>query len=960
MSEQILGLDLGISSIGWAIVNYDEKNYLNNKIIKSGVRIFNVAENPKTGESLAMPRRLARGSRRTLRRKKRRINAIKKLFIKYLNLSNNELFSKESIYNEKNRKDVWLLRDKALKRELTNKEFARVLTHIAKRRGYKSNRKAQENADKEGKKVLGAIEKNKELLINYSTIGQAIFQSSKESKIRRNKKDDYLHSVSRDMLEEEIKIIFKKQKEFGNSFVGEEFRNEYINLFLKQKDFASVDDMVGNCTFEKKEKRAAKASFSAEKFVTLTKLINTKLINKVGFERHFFKEELETIIKLCLQSQNPTYKKIREVINLEEETSFKNLDYQKVDDKGEFLDSEKEVFKSGFIGFHTLRKEISKEFGKITWQNISVDKKLINQIATIFSYHKSDDVIKEKLQELSFSMCSKDEKEKLINHLIENIHFDKFINLSIKAIDKLLVHMEDGLTYDKAVDKVGYKLLEGKKEKFLRALNKQEQLELTNPVLKRAIAQTRKVVNALIRKYGQFDKVHIELTREIKKTFKDRKQIEKQQKEYQVEKENIVKQFNECFKRNPKGNELLKFRLWKEQNERCIYSGEKIDTKKLIEDIKYAEIDHILPFSRSLEDGMSNKVLCLAKENQNKKNRTPYEYYIDDKKDWHWFEEFIKGNKNIKKAKRDRLLKKNFDENSAKEFRERNKNDTAYMAKFIKNFIEENLELTSKFKQKVFTRNGALTSMLRHNWGVSQKTRDTHLHHAQDAIILAFSTQSEVQKLSTYSAKRREFLYKNSEDKSKELKFPKPMDDFRDEVQKSIEEIFVSFAPRKSVTGAAHKETIYSKKLEKTKGIFEVNNGLAENGEVKRVDIFKKDDKFHFVFLYPFDFLRDELPNKTIKNLTIDDSFEFVFSLFKDEFIEIKVKNKDRFSGYFKFCLSDGRFAICNHIDAKFNPTNNRYSTGSLEYIKKYQVDPLGNKVEVKNEKRVGTKKQRG
>lgn len=971
MSERILGLDLGISSIGWALVDYDEKNYLNNRILKSGVRIFTIAENPKTGESLAMPRRLARGARRTLKRKKRRITAIKKLFIKYLDLTNSQIFLNESIYNEKNRKDVWLLRDKALKRELTNKEFARVLTHIAKRRGYKSNRKAQDNKDKEGKKVLGAIEKNKELLKNYLTIGQAIFQTSKSTRIRRNKKDDYLHSVSRDMLEDEINIIFQKQKELGNIYSTEEFKNDYLTLFKKQKDFASVDNMVGKCTFEKNEKRAAKTTFSAEKFVTLTKLINTKLIDKNTDERHFNKNELELIINLCLQSQNPTYKKIRETINLDKSIYFKNLDYQKTNDKGEFINIENETFKSAFVGFHTLRKEISTKFGKIMWQNISNDKNIINQISIIFSYHKSDELKKEELNKLSFSMLSIDEKEKLINHLIENIHFDKFINLSIKAIDKLLKHMQEGLTYDKAVEKVRYKLITGKKQKFLRGLNKEEQLELTNPVVKRAIAQTRKVINAIIRGYGQFDKVHIELTREIKKSFKDRKLIEKQQKEYQVEKQNIVNQFVECFNRNPKGKELLKFRLWKEQNERCIYSGKKIDTKKLIDDVKYAEVDHILPFSRSLEDGMSNKVLCLAKENQNKKNRTPYEYFIDENKNWHWFEEFIKGNKNIRKAKRDRLLKKNFDENSQREFKERNKNDTAYMAKFIKNFIEENLELTSKSKQKVFTRNGALTSMLRHNWGIPAKNRNTHLHHAQDAMILAFSTQSEVQKLSNYSAKKKEFIYKNSEDKSKELKFPQPMDNFRREVQKNIDDIFVSFAPRRSVTGAAHKETIYSKKLDKSKGVFEVNNGLAENGEVKRIDIFKKGETFFFVPVYIHDIVTKNVEeiNIAINNkkgnykeygdkIIIDDSFKFVISLFKNDLVCVKQKNEEIIKNVYFSELkpSNGQVFFINHYETDRKKRKSMY-IHNIEVLKKYQVDPLGNKVEVKNEKRVSTKK---
>jgi len=279
------------------------------------------------------------------------------------------------------------------------------------------------------------------------------------------------------------------------------------------------------------------------------------------------------------------------------------------------------------------------------------------------------------------------------------------------------------------------------------------------------------------------------------------------------------------------------------------------------------------------------------------------------------------------------------------------------MARYIKNFIEENLELTGKGKKNVVSINGTLTNMLRHNWGVGIKSRDTHLHHAVDAIIIAFATRSEVQRLFTLSAKRDGFVYEKSEEKSKRFRFTPPMENFRDMIEKSICDIFVSNAPRRKVTGAAHKETIRSKKLEKVKGVFEVNGGLAENGEVKRVDVFKKDDKYHFIYLYVADFEKDELSSITIKNIEIDDSFEFQFSIFKDELIELKAKGKESFRGYFKFSESDGRFNIQYHIDSQYDKKVGRFSTGSLEYLKKYQVGVLGNIYEVKKETRVATKK---
>ena len=967
MGQRILGLDIGIASVGWAVVDYNKDDSTQNKIVKSGVRIFTQAEHPKDGSSLAMPRRLARGARRTLKRKRQRMKGIKRLFMERMSLSKNDLFVgevDETIYSKKGRMDVWQLRAEALQRELNHEEFARVLTHIAKRRGYKSNRKVDEKGDSEGKKVLGAIENNLALLEKYETIGQAIYETSKDKGIFRNRDGDYSHSVSREMLLNEVHTIFEKQKALNNTLATNELRDAYIEIAFSQRDFASVDGMVGICTFEKTEPRAAKRTYSAEEFVTLTKLINTKVVLEDGSERGLNKEELEKIILLCKQSEKPSYIKIKETIGLESTSTFKNIeDYETDKETGEFLKKKPTKFVSAFKGYHQLRLTVTKALSKTHWHNLSQDTKLLDEIGTIFSIHKSDEKIKEALDKLSFSMLTVEEAEKVKEALISSISFDQFIYLSLKALDKLLPYMREGKRYDEAVALVGYKKESGTQQKFLRALNKEEQNELTNPVVKRAIAQTRKVINALIREHGQFDKVHIELTREIKKSHKDRNEIKKGQEKYQKFKEEVVQDFVSLFGREPKGNELLKFRLWKEQGGYCAYSGfmgEKayIRPEKLIADVKYAEIDHILPYSRSLDDGLNNKVLCLAKENQEKKNMTPFEYFESIGRDWYNYEVFVNSMlKSLKRVKRQRLLKKNFDENSENEFRERNIRDTAYMARYIKSFIEDNLELTSNATKKVITINGTLTNMLRHNWGVGNKSRDTHLHHAVDAIIIAFATDSEVQKLSTLSAKRDGFAYEKSEEKSKKFRFTPPMENLRDEVQKSIDEIFVSNAPRRKVTGAAHKETIRSKKLEKVKGTFEVNGGVAENGEVKRVDVFKKEGKYHFIFLYPADFEKEKLPNNTIKGIEVDESFEFVFSLFKDELIEVKPKNKEPFRGYLKFVEGDGRFNIQPHWKSEFDKKNGRISTGSLEYLKKYQVDVLGNITEVHKETRVGTKK---
>ncbi|MBD3795747.1 MAG: type II CRISPR RNA-guided endonuclease Cas9 [Epsilonproteobacteria bacterium] len=945
MSKLILGLDLGITSIGWALVSVDKDNNQNNKIIDSGVRIFTIAEHPKDGKSLALPRREARSARRTTKRKAQKKRAIKRLLQKYKVISAEEL--EHLFIGNKNQTDVWQLRRDALYRKLTNKELSRVMIHIAKHRGYASNRKSEEPTDNEGKAVLGGIRNNQKVLEEkgYLTIGE--YLSTKEKK--RNSNGNYENSISRKMLQDEIDLIFAKQKEYGNTLVNDTLLQEYKTIAFTQRPLKSVEGMVANCPFETLQKRAPKASLSFEIFRALQKLKNLRIITQ-DEEIALSKEQILQVIEKAKTVPSLSYKQLKKFLDLDEIVQFKGLSY--FDHKtGEAKEPEKAKLLE-FSAFIKLKKAI-EEADHLYWSKIENDNVQLDKIAEILSTEKDDNKSLEKLRKIidSETVCQ----------ALLTLSFSGFGHISIKALQKINPYLAEGLDYDKACEMAGYDfkaIFQGDKTLLLPPLSPQENLEMTNPVVKRAIAQMRLVYNALARKYGALDAVHVELTRDIKKSHKDRNKISKAQEEFQIQKEEAKVHAKEVLGKEPNAKELLKFRLWKEQNKECIYSGKYIDPRTLCD--PYAtEVDHVLPYSRSLDDSLNNKVLCLTKENQNKGNKTPFEYFGSDKdtKEWQEFVGRIEGLKNLKQAKKSRLTKTNFDQSSEQTFKERNKNDTSYIAKFVKNYIEAHIAFKeSKDKQHVFTRNGMLTSQLRYKWGVGDKNRQTHLHHAEDAIIVAFSTQAQVQKLSETSSKREGFIYKNKEEKAQSLKFEPPMKEFGKKVQESVESIFVSYMPRRKVSGAAHKETIYSKKI-KSKGIVEINGGLAENGEVKRIDVFEKNEKFHFVYLYPHDFVKDELKSTSIKDQEIDSSYKFKFSIYKNDLIELLFKEKNVF-GYLIFAEGDGRFNVLPHSQVVIDKKNNRHSTGSLQSIKKYQVDPLGNYVEVKQEKRQGTKKQ--
>jgi len=986
MSKLVLGLDLGITSIGWALVNSDDKDVTKNRIIDSGVRIFTIAEHPKDGKSLALPRREARSARRTTKRKAQKLRAIKRLLLSNKILTQNEL---DTLFiGNKGQKDVWELRREALYRELDNRELSRIMIHLAKHRGYFSNRKSEDiianedviknTDDKDSKKekegINSGIKNNIQNLASssYLTIGEFISHNEK----KRNSKGKYNNTVARSMLIEEIEIIFAKQKKFGSKLVNDELLQTYKEIAFEQRALKSVADMVADCPFEKGEKRASKSSYSFEYFRALQTLKNLRVIDESGYEMPLIFEQIAQIIHKAKTTTKFTYKSFKKLFPQYKEMKIKGLTYH--DHKtGEIKDPEGVKFLD-FSAFQKVKKAVINA-DNLYWETIENEYEILDTIANILTTEKDDNESLKQLLEVV-------ENEKVCEALL-SLSFSGFGHLSNKALRKIIPELEKGLDYDKACDEAGYDfkaLFKGEKTLLLPPLSKQENIEMTNPVVKRAVAQMRLVYNAIARKYGAIDTIHIEFTRDIKKSHQDREKIKKAQGEFRETKENAKIDATDKLGHEPNAKELLKFRLWEEQKHHCIYSGEYINPDILCDPFA-TEVDHILPYSRSLDDSLNNKVVCLTKENQDKGSQTPFEYMGSDENSSRWLQ-FVGRVNDLdkrKQAKKNRLLKTNFDENSEIAFKERNKNDTSYISKFIKNYMEAHIAFKeSKDKRHIFTMNGMLTSQLRYKWGVGDKNRENHLHHAEDAIILAFSTQSMVQKLSDVSAKREGWIYKSKEEKSKALRFVTPLEDFGVRVKESLGEIFVSHMPRRKIGGAAHEATIYSPKtlsvkkengkVETLKGGSVTNNvrvkhGLAKNDSMPRVDLFqnKKTNKYYLVPIYVSDFVKDKLPNKAIVAgskpwIEMDEEYEFKFSFYKRDLIEVKTKKTAKKESVQILGYYDNTHSGTANLTIKSHDSKAEFSLGSqnLVYIKKYQVDPLGNYVEVKSEKRQGTIKE--
>lgn len=773
-----IGLDIGIASVGWAVLenNTHDEPF---RIIDLGVRIFDTAEQPKTGASLALPRREARSARRRLRRRGHRLERIKKLF-EAEGLINIEEF--EARYKKTGLPDVYKLRYEGLDKRLTNDELAQVLLHIAKHRGFKSTSKAADGADSDTGEVKKSISANKSLMQEkgYRTVGEMIYLDEKFHTdcpwnengyilTPRNKSGDYKHTVLRDMLADEVMEIFKAQRALGNDAATEELERAYLDIMLSQRSFdlgpgapskyamEGFEDRVGLCTFEGKngEKRAPKAAYTSEFFVALEKINHTKIVYADGNTRFFTDDERYAIIALMHRQQTVKYTAVRRAIGLAEEDKFYNLNYspksgnKKSPEDTDFVKME---------NYHKIRKALGEE---VVSEHLSPDKiKLYDDIARILTLYKNDDSRIRRLAEHDIA-------SECYDALLE-MSPSKFHNLSLKAMGKIIPFLLEGNTYDKACELAGYDFRaenNGEKSVLLKGKNITNIVnDITNPVVRRSVSQTIKVINAIILEYGSPQAVNIELAREMSKDFDERRKIKSDMEAREKENDKVLGRVRE-YKPNPTGQDIVKFRLWEEQGGVCLYSGEKIDINDLFSSNGGYDVDHILPYSITFDDSYRNKVLVKAAENRQKGNRTPYEYIMAEKGEtaWNKYETLVKNTvKDYKKQLK--LLKKHISDEEKAEFKERNLTDTKYITRIIYNMIRQNLVLKPYFnlererKKQVMAVNGAITHYLSKRWGLAGKDRRTDTHHAQDAVVIACTTDGMINRISRYS-KGRELAY---------------------------------------------------------------------------------------------------------------------------------------------------------------------------------------------------------
>jgi CRISPR-associated endonuclease Csn1 len=1040
--KRTLGIDLGIASCGWAVIEQDEDG--GGRIVAMGSRTWDAPETDKEGTPTNQLRRGHRGMRRVLKRRRQRMSEIRRL------LRAHGLIEVQGPTGLRIAQlDPWSLRAEGLDRKLTGPELAVALGHIAKHRGFKSNRKGDRgaNASDDSSKMLKAINETRGRLAQYRTVGEMFARDEHYADRKRNRDGQFTHSVLRDDQAREVAMLFDVQRRIGNPLASIELEAAFTEAAFFQRPLQDSEHLLGFCPFEPTEKRCARRAPSFERFRLLSRL-RALTLNEGREERPLTPDEIASAEADFGLQKSFTFKRLRDRLGLSEATTFGGV--ARADESRDFVGRASNAAE----GTASLRGVIVDAAGEGAWRALQNAPDKLDTVASVITFREDMESIRRGLSQIGLEPT-------VLAALIAAVEdgrplkaFSGAAHISAKAARAMLPYLREGLTYDKAAAAAGYVHTdrpgpggaEGTMHERMVHDIKWVDANVSNPVARKAVIEALKQVHAIVGAHGLPGAIHVELAREVGKSKEERDEIKSGIDKRNAAKDLLRDQFKETCGHEPSSAEdLLRFELWREQAGRCLYSDSAVAPHQIVASDNSVQVDHILPWSRSGDDSFVNKTLCLASANQNKRGRTPFEWFGADAERWEKYRGTIESNKAMKGRKKRNYLLKDSSVLTDK-FRPRNLNDTKYATRLVLDLLARLYPESDRFtgiprkpeearrKRRLFARPGPLTDRLRRAWGLQglKKGEDgkriaDDRHHALDALIVAVTSEGRLNQLTRLVQERenaglpRDFGFVDP-----------PWPGFRDEAQAMLDTVFVSRAERRRARGEGHAQTVrrveeaddglvvYERKavdalteadldrvkdpdrnaaliaslrqwikdkkpkdrrpqspkgdpiakvrLRTTKKIdVLVRNGVAERGEMVRVDIFRKKNRrdtweYYLVPIYPHQVFDAEdwpdPPNAAIQAYKpeanwplMNEGHEFAYSIYPFSFVEVEKADGTFINGYFR-----GAHRTTGAINLSPHYTRDESVDGigarTLRSIKKISVDRLGNRTEILREKR--------
>lgn len=845
-----LALDLGTTSLGWAMIQLDN-NKNPNAIIRAGVRIFSDGRNPKDGSSLAVTRRDARAMRRRRDRLLKRKARMEKTLIDHGFFPSHDAERKALVTL-----NPYALRAKGLDEALTPAEFARALFHINQRRGFKSNRKTDKGASDAGalKKAISQLQKaiapypvgengkplkseefdlfswvNRQLpetqndlprtvgeLLNRRLTDTTVPPSERTVRARNNGlkggKLVYDLYIDRAMIEAEFDALWAKQASLNPAQFNSTARDQLKDCLLHQRLLKPVKP--GRCTLLPDEERAPLALPSVQRFRIYQEVNNLRILRDGLKEEALTREQRDLAVNLLEASRKVTFTKLKKLPDIGS-IKFNLEDAKRTELNGNATTSE--LSKDAYFGKAWFAFDEAKQ-DAIVLQLVTEENE-----AALVQWLQAETGVDERRAEA-----------------LANVGLPEgYSSLSSKALARILPELRrDVVTYDKAVLAAGFdhhsNISPAATGEILPGLpyygiplqrhvgfgtgkpedpDEKRYGKIANPTVHIGLNQVRLVVNALIKRYGHPSEVIVELARDLKQSREQRDEENKRQAENQRRnarlRADIAGVLNISSER-VRSADIQKMILWEElsfdpADRRCPYSGVQISANMLLSE--QVEIEHILPFSETLDDSLNNKTVSLRQANRIKGNRTPWQARDDFAAQGWAHAAILERAEQMPKAKRYRFgedgLQRWLKDDAG--FLARALNDTRHLSKVAREY----LSLVCPQNTRVIP--GRMTAMLRAKFALNdvlslqgEKNRNDHRHHAVDACVIAVTDQGLLKRFAQASASAREQQLNRLVEN-----MPLPWPTYREHVARAVGNIWVSHKPDHGHEGAMHNDTAY-------------------------------------------------------------------------------------------------------------------------------------------------------
>lgn len=861
-----LGLDIGTNSIGWWLYSTDgfEANARITGVIGGGVRIFSNGRDPQSGASLAVDRRAARAMRRRRDRYLRRRATLMKVLADAGLMPADPVAAKtlEGL-------DPYALRATGLDSALPLTHLGRALFHINQRRGFKSNRKT-DRGDNESGKIKDATGRLEQAMMasGARTYGEFLYmrrQRLKEkpaTEPKTNKDGTRLDYRNMPTVRTRLSIA-KRDGPDGKEEAGYDFypdrkhlEEEFHKLWTAQSRFHSeLTDDLRDLVFEKiffqrplREPKVGLCLFTAEQRLprahpltqrrVLYETVNQLRVTADGREtRPLTVEERDQIIH-ALDNKKPT-------------ASLKSMN-MKLPALAKVLklrDGERFTLETGVrdaIACDPVRASLSHpdRFGA-RWSTLDLQEqwRVVRRIKKVQTEKCAAVLVAWLVRRHGL-----EEKNALatLNAALPDGHGRLGLTATGRILDKL---KSDVISYSQAVAACGWHHSDQRTGECLDRLPYYGEVldrhvipgtydpkdddvtrfgRITNPTVHIGLNQLKRVVNKIIEVYGKPDQIVVELARDLKQSERQKTEAMQRIRDTTAAAKKRSEKLEELGIEDNGRNRML-LRLWEDLNPQdamrrfCPYTGKRISAAMIFDGS--CDVDHILPYSRTLDDSFANRTLCLREANREKRNQTPWEAFGGTPK-WDAIEANLK---NLPDNKRWRFAPDAMERfEGENDFLDRALVDTQYLARISRTYLDT---LYTKGGH-VWVVPGRLTEMLRRHWGLNSllsdakrgavkvKNRTDHRHHAIDAAVVAATDRSLLNRISR-AAGQGERAGQSAEIIAQET--PPPWDGFRSDLEVQLGKIIVSHRAdhgridkearklgRDSTAGQLHQETAYA------------------------------------------------------------------------------------------------------------------------------------------------------